>query len=245
MFRRRLIVLLVLSSVLSSVGVARALTYTFTTLSPAGSDTQSCGTAMALVGGVPTAVGYGGEEGGTQSVKNGDPVTWNSAGTGTNILTQIPGPPAQSHGLGHRRRRGHRGERQDDRSQQRNRLFPHFRQHFGHPFAKTDFERRLRCCLRGAELIDRGWARGIVDTAVALPKRSSGRRRVRLGESRRLPNLPGGAVRQRFSRPESGQRHQLRRHRGGLVQCACHRWQRQPISGRGHMDQQRVGLGGQ
>ncbi len=96
MFRRRLIVLLVLSSVLSSVGVARALTYTFTTLSPAGSDTQSCGTAMALVGGVPTAVGYGGEEGGTQSVKNGDPVTWNSAGTGTNILTQIPGPPAHA-----------------------------------------------------------------------------------------------------------------------------------------------------
>ena len=161
MFRRCLIVLLVLSSVLSSVGVARALTYTFTTLSPAGSDTQSCGTAMALVGGVPTAVGYGGEEGGTQSVKNGDPVTWNSAGREPTSSPKFPArqpmpwfgastAPGTSWGTTGRPVPTAKPP------------FPHFRQHFGHPFAKTDFERRLRCCLRGAELIDRGWARGIV-----------------------------------------------------------------------------------
>ena len=95
MFRRCLVVVFVLSLVLSA-GIAAAATYTLTTLSPAGSDTQSCGTAIALVGGVPTAVGYGGIQGGTQSVKNGNPYTWDSVGTGTNILTQIPGPPAHA-----------------------------------------------------------------------------------------------------------------------------------------------------
>ena len=96
MLRRTTIVVCVLFLMSSVAAIASATTYTLTTLSPAGSDTQSCGTALALVGGVPTAVGYGGIQGGTQSVKNGNPYTWNSAGTGTNILTQIPGPPAHA-----------------------------------------------------------------------------------------------------------------------------------------------------
>ena len=96
MWRRTTIVVFVLFLMFSVAAIASATTYTFTTLNPAGSDTQSCGTALALVGGVPSAVGYGGEEGGTLSVKNGDPVTWNSAGTGTNILSQIPGSPTHA-----------------------------------------------------------------------------------------------------------------------------------------------------
>ena len=62
MFRRYLLVLCVSSLilVLSSVGVAAAVTYTFTEMYPAGSDTQAYPMAMNLVNGVPLAAGVTG-----------------------------------------------------------------------------------------------------------------------------------------------------------------------------------------
>ena len=105
MFRRATIVVCVLSLVLSLVGAAAATTYTFTTLNPVGSETQCSATGLALVGGVPTAAGYGGAGGGSQNLGPGSlisvaPATWNAAGTGTSVLGEIPGSPINGYGWG-------------------------------------------------------------------------------------------------------------------------------------------------
>ena len=95
----------VLSLVLSIAGSSGATVYSFTTLSPTGSDTQSCATGLALVGGIPTAAGYVGTEGGSEDLGPGSlsqltPVTWNAAGTGTSILGELPGSPINAYGWG-------------------------------------------------------------------------------------------------------------------------------------------------
>ena len=243
MFRRRLIVLLVLSSVLSSVGVHPGVDVHLHYAEP-------CRFGHPVVRHGDGTRGWRSHRRRLWRRRRRNPIRekrrsghlerrWD----GNQHPHPNSRPASPCHGLGHRRRRGHRGEQQDNRSQQRNRLFPHFRQHFGHPFAKLTSSDGYVV------------AYGVQNSSTVVGLEGSCVRRSRcpsghldeggfdLG-SRGTPNLPGPRQ-QRFSRPESGQRHQLRRHRGGLVQCACHRWQRQPISGRGHIDKQRVRLGGQ
>ena len=89
MFRRYFIVLCVLSLVLPSVGADAAVTYTFTTLNPAGTDASAEGMAMNLVNGVPLAAGVTG--GGVSNMNQGYPVIFDSAGNGTDILSDLSG----------------------------------------------------------------------------------------------------------------------------------------------------------
>ena len=170
------------------------------------------------MGGVPSTVGYGAKKDGTLSVKNGDsghleqcrdgeptssakfparqPVPWSGASTAPETSWGTTGRAAPT-------------------------AKPPFSAlpaaALGHPFAQTEFGRRVRCRLTGCRT-HRPWS-GWRDhrTAVACPSGGLDEYRC-VGSRGGTPNLPGG--RQRWNRPESGQRHQLRRHRGGLVQCA-------------------------
>ena len=73
-----------------SVGADAAVTYTFTTLNPAGSDTQGYPLAMNLVNGDPQAAGVTG--GGTTNLNQGYPCLWGTrGGAGTDVLGYISG----------------------------------------------------------------------------------------------------------------------------------------------------------
>ena len=66
------------------------VTYTFTALTPAGSERAAYPLAMNVVNGAPQAAGVTG--GGTTNVNQGYPCLWGSAGgTGANVLSYISG----------------------------------------------------------------------------------------------------------------------------------------------------------
>ena len=112
MFHRYVTVPCVLFLTLFVAGSSSATVYSFTTLSPCGSDTQSCGTGLAVVGGIPTAAGYAGTEGsenlGPGSLSQLTPVTWNGGDR-----NKYPGRASrltdQRLRVGNRRRRGRVG----------------------------------------------------------------------------------------------------------------------------------------
>ena len=140
MFHRYVTVPCVLFLTLFVAGSSSATVYSFTTLSPCGSDTQSCGTGLAVVGGIPTAAGYAGTEGGSENLGPGSlsqltPVTWNGAGTGTSILGELPGSPINAYVWGIDGAGDVVGSERTDRPQRRQRLLPPGRRHDGHRVA--------------------------------------------------------------------------------------------------------------
>ena len=111
MLRRTTIVACVLSLVLLSAGVASAtaLYTSFTTLYPAGSDTQAYPLAMNVVNGVPLAAGVTG--GGTTNMNQGYPCIWSTWQRGRDRRAEQHSRLAHPRqGLCHGQQRGHRGE---------------------------------------------------------------------------------------------------------------------------------------
>jgi probable HAF family extracellular repeat protein len=82
------VVLCVLLLTFLGAGVAAADPYYVTVLGPLGTFTYSSANGMAIVGNAPETVGWSGGSSGW------DPVSWNSSGVATNLLSLIPGAAA-------------------------------------------------------------------------------------------------------------------------------------------------------